>query len=154
MKKYWSNVYIAVIACIIYVVVPIYYNYFETERPIDPRGKESMGIFANELDKLQPLPGSVFQGMDHFIRRDGRGHMSYAYLYDVHYATVFRHYDVQLQNDGWQYVGTEVGKYMWMETGWKFVRYKKDKLGISINFRERPGQSTDFGLTVSNSNSN
>lgn len=154
MKKHWSNVYIAIIACVIYVIAPIYYNYFETGRPTDPRTKESMVMFANELDKLQLLPDSVFQGVDHFIKRDGVGYLTYSYWFDGHYENVLRHYDVQLKNKGWQYVEAGVEKYMWKETGLKFVRYKKDKLKISINFRERSSPLTEFGLTISNNPAN
>lgn len=148
-RVFWTNVYIAALVCVVFVVIPVYYNYFDTVRPIDTRNGEARIFLERELNRIQPIPGAEFTAQENFLRY-GKGFVAYSYYYSGHYRDVLRHYDVQLKNNGWQYEKVVPGRYMGTDTGERFVRYKKGEYVIAVKYWVK--EENNIALIVYNKN--
>ena len=153
-EDYWTNVLSAVLAVAIFVMIPIYYTFFDTvtakqpDPKNDPRNKASEIKLQGELDKIQPMPGAVFLRKSGYIKFGG-GPMLYTYSIDAKYTEVLRYYDLELRSKGWKFNKKYSEQGVFYVSGIKIAEYKKNSYTAEIRYREDGEGVIEFSLKVS-----
>jgi hypothetical protein len=139
-----------VFGLVIFVIIPIYFNYLGIDHHIDPKNtsKEVKVQIQGELDKIQPMPGAEFLG-NNMIFRNGSGYISYKYSTDANYLRVLDYYDSILKKQGWEYDKKESLRPLFIGTGGKRIVYQKGTLKASVSYGEDDLGKTVIGFSIS-----